>query len=316
MQTFQSRFHQEFFQLRDKHVRALAWLLLSPDVLDERASIWNRQITHLSLPERSNLKRWLFDLDAHPTVLHESLHLHDALRLGHYAENLLAFYFQHEGLLFGKGVQVFDRASHTIGEFDYLLFGSNGLIHLELATKFYLFHRSGHARHQDSLFDYLGPNLNDNLGSKIQKILQKQLSLSQHEAAQRLIPQGIVVAKALIKGWLFYRSTEREVRSVDGIASDHCMGFWWTESEFQKLAVPYGMVLERLDWLAPAQAEQDQVMDRDLTMDTLHRHFQIEKRPVMIAIMKRNGDLMQEFCRGFVVPDLWPLQASQLHRTS
>jgi hypothetical protein len=315
MQTYQSCFHQEFFQLRDKHVRALAWLLLSPNVLDEASSIWNRQLTHLQLPERSSLKRWLFDLDAHPTLLHESLHLHDALRLGHYAENLLAFYFQHEGILFGKGIQVFDRANHTIGEFDYLLFGGSGLIHLELATKFYLFHRPGHIQHHPSLYDFLGPGLNDTLGSKMQKILQKQLALSQHEAAQRLIPQTILAAKALVKGWLFYRSTERDVSSIDGVSTDHCMGFWWTFSEFQRLAVPFGLILERLDWLAPAQASVDDVMDKNLTMDSLTRHFQGDDRPVMVAIMKRNGDLMQEFCRGFVVSDKWPLQASQLQRT-
>ncbi len=316
MQTYQSRFHQEFFQLRDKHVRALTWLLLSPEMLDEGASLWNRQITHLRFADRSNLKRWLFELDEHPTPLHEVLHLHDALRLGHYAENLLAHYFQHEGLLFGKGIQVFDRANHTIGEFDYLLFGGSGLIHLELATKFYLFHRPGYTQHQVSLYDYLGPNLNDTLGSKMQKILQKQLGLSQHEAAQRRIPQGICAAKALVKGWLFYRSTERDVSSIHGISTDHCMGFWWTLSEFQKLAVPFGMILERLDWLAPAQAGVDDVMDKDMTMDCLTRHFQVEDRPVMVAIMKRNGDLMQEFCRGFVVSEKWPLLASQIQRST
>lgn len=315
MQTYQSCFHQEFFQLRDRHVRALAWLLLSPSVLDEASSIWNRQLTHIHLPERSSLKRWLFDLDAHPTLLHESLHLHDALRLGHYAENLLAFYFQHEGILFGKGIQVFDRANHTIGEFDYLLFGGSGLIHLELATKFYLFHRPGHTQHRPSLYDFLGPGLNDTLGSKMQKILQKQLVLSQHEAAQRLIPQTILASKALVKGWLFYRSTERDVSSINGVSTDHCMGFWWTFSEFQKLAVPFGLILERLDWLAPAQVSEDDVMDKNLTMESLARHFQGDDRPVMVAIMKRNGDLMQEFCRGFVVSDKWPLQASQLQRS-
>lgn len=314
MQTYQSLFHQEFFQLRDKHVRALTWLLLSPAVLDERSPMWHRQLAHLSLPERSQLKRWLFELDAHPTPLHEAVQQHESLRLGHYAENLLGYFFQHEGLLFGKSLQINDKANHTIGEFDYLLFGHSGLIHLELATKFYLFQLTGATRHVASVFDYLGPNLNDSLGAKMQKIIGKQLTLSQHPAAQRAIPQGISSAKALVKGWLFYRTTERIANAVQGIAEGHCMGFWWTIDELKKLAIPYATILERLDWLAPAQVDEADVMKKDIVVDMIERHFHVDQRPVLVAIMRRSGDLMQEFCRGFVVPDNWPVRAAQVER--
>lgn len=314
MQTFQDVFHREFFQLRDKHVRALTWLLLSPSLLDERSPMWHRQIAHLSLPERSTLKRWLFELDAHPTPLHEVVNLHESLRLGHYAENLLAYFFQHEGILFGRSLQVNDRASHTIGEFDFLLYGHSGLIHLELATKFYLFQLPGHTMHRPSVFDYLGPGLNDSLGTKMQKILGKQLTLSMHPAAQKAVPQGVSASKALVKGWLFYRATEREVNLVQGIAHGHCMGFWWTLDELKKLAIPNAMVLERLDWLAPAQCDPTDAMRKDLLIEMLERHFHIDQRPVLVTIMRRNGDLMQEFCRGFVVPSDWPMKASQVER--
>lgn len=317
MKTYQDGFHQAWSQLNDKHVRALAWLLTSPDLLDKNAAIWWHQIGALEVPDPDKLRAWLFNLDAHPTALHEALKIHKFLRLGHYAEDLLAFYFAHEGLLFGHGIQVHSDRAETIGEFDYLLFAQGGLLHLELATKFYLFHYShggdNLGNRSATVYDYLGPNLNDSLGAKMQKILQHQLTLSQHDAARKLIQTKIIAARALIKGWLFYRSSESR-QLVTGIAANHCLGFWWTQAEFEQLAVPYALRLDRLQWLAPAQVGLDEVMDKSLILETLHRHFQSDTTPVMVAIMKKNGNLMQEFCRGMVVSNDWPSRAGQLAR--
>jgi len=310
MDTYQNSFHQEWSQLNDPHVRALAWLLTSPDVLDKNAPIWWQQIGSLDIPDREKLRIWLHDLDAHPTPLHEALKIHKFLRLGHYAENLLTFYFRHEGLLYAHGLQVHGEKSDTIGEFDYLLFAQGGLLHLELATKFYLFHRAADVTRPMTVFNYLGPNLNDSLGAKMQKILQQQLSLSQHEAAKKLVQSKIIAAKALIKGWLFYHTSDRDLASVGGIASHHCLGFWWTLNELEHLAVPYALRLERLQWLAQAQVSPDEVMEKSMILDALHRHFQIDSTPVMVAIMKRNGHLMQEFCRGMVVSNDWSARAT------
>lgn len=312
MDTYQNSFHQEWSQLDDPHVRALAWLLTSPDLLDKDSPIWWQQLGSLDISNREKLRAWLLALNAHPTPLHQALNIHKFLRLGHYAEKLLAFYFSHEGLLYAHSLQVHSEKSETIGEFDYLLFAQGGLLHLELATKFYLFHHSKEGGKRDSVFNYLGPNLNDSLGAKMQKILQQQLTLSQHEAAKKIVQTKIVAAKALVKGWLFYRSSDRGLASVAGIGEHHCLGFWWSLDEFEHLAVPYALRLDRLQWLAPAQVGLDDVMEKPILLDVLQRHFQVDKTPVMVAIMRKNGQLMQEFCRGMVVPNDWEMQARQV----
>lgn len=320
MITYQDRFHQEWSQLKDRHVRALAWLLTSPDLLDKNSAIWWHQIATLDLPNPEQLRAWLFSLDAHPTALHEALKIHKFLRLGHYAEDLLVFYFNHVGLLYGHGIQVHNEKAETIGEFDYLLFAEGGLLHIELATKFYLFHHASNPTKLNidngqiaNVYDYVGPNLNDSLGAKMQKILQRQLTLSQHDAARKLIQSKVVAARALIKGWLFYRSSEHR-QVVAGINANHCLGFWWTMSEFEQLAVPYALKLDRLQWLAPAQVGIEEALDKSLILDTLQRHFQVDFSPVMVAILKKNGAVMQEFCRGMVVPNDWPARAAQIHQ--
>ncbi|MBY0573065.1 MAG: DUF1853 family protein, partial [Undibacterium sp.] len=270
MKTFQNEFHSEWHQLKDKHVRSLAWMLTAPDLLEKNSAIWWQQIGEMAIPNRPKLHKWLHALDEHPTALHEMLKLHQFTRIGHYAERLLAFYFQHEGLLYGHGIQVFNDRYETIGEFDYLLYAQGGLAHLELATKFYLFYQADGNKRSESVFDYIGPNLTDTLGAKMQKILQKQLTLSSNEYSKKIVQTKIVSARAIIKGWLFYRS-QHDKSLIPGVAVDHCMGFWWTLEEFERLAVPYGLKLERLEWLAPAQTALDEVMDKGMLLEAMHR---------------------------------------------
>ena len=315
MELYQHQFHEEWSHLRDRHVRALVWLLTSPGLLDQHAAVWGGKIMCLSLPPAHELQVWFAHIDQHPTELHEFLGIHDYLRLGHYAENLLAFYFKHQGMLYGHGIQVHNARMTTIGEFDFLLFEPGGLLHLEIATKFYLMRDQVENNKANSdalrLDAYVGPNLNDNFAAKMHKIIHQQLVLSHRHEVPPMLPQPIVAARALIKGWLFYRMATRDQHFPSGIARDHCRGYWWTLEEFRHLAITSALILERLQWLAPAQVEVDDVTSKEVTVETIRQHFQGDASPVLVAIMKRQGDTMQEFCRGMVVPHDWQLRANQ-----
>ena len=312
--TCQALFHQEWQHLHNPHVRSLAWMLCAPSLLDADSALWHHQLAKLVIPDRGQLNTWLTQLDRDPAKLLDALALHKHRRLGHYAENLLAFYLQHEGLLFAHGVQVHGDQSVTIGEFDFLLNHPEGLLHWEIATKFYLLEEGDNAGHQIGLNDYLGPNLADTLGLKMEKIFRQQLVLSSHASAVKILPQKVIAAEALIKGWLFYRHSAIEGTPAEGIAKNHCRGYWWTLAEIKEMAIPNAMVLPRFQWLAPAQTCVSQVMDKSQLEGDLYRHFQLDKTPVMVAIMHKSGDLMQEFCRGMVVPDDWLSRAREKSR--
>lgn len=311
MENFQLLFHEQWHKLNDPHVRSLAWILTSPSILAKDSPLWKQQIASLDLPDSGVLHSWLADLDLHPTELHEALALHKHRRLGHYAENLLAFYLKHRGILYAHGLQVHQSGFSTVGEFDFLLRMPEGLLHWEIATKFYLFEEGDDQSHQADLFDYLGPNLADTLGAKMDKIFRQQLALSYHAAAQELLPERVVAAKALVKGWLFYPQSATSHVVVDGIADVHCRGYWWTLSDIGQLSISYFLILERLQWLAPAQTAVSDVMGKGMLQDTLHQHFLRDSSPVMLAVMQKNGDVMQEICRGMVVPDDWLLRAQK-----
>jgi len=202
MRTFQSVFHEEWQHLHDPHVRALAWVLTSPGLLNRNASLWHDQVAELSFPDKESLRAWLTQLDQHPTELHDTLSLHSNRRLGLY-ENLLGFYLKREGLLYAHGLQINHDAIHTVGEFDFLLYQPNGLLHWEFATKFYLLDASGEPQRELSLHDYMGPNLADNFALKLKKIFRQQLALPHHPAAQKVLLQKLLLQRQCLKAGCF-----------------------------------------------------------------------------------------------------------------
>jgi hypothetical protein len=311
-QNFQAQFHRRWIDLNDPHVRALAWLLDAPDLLDPDAPQWRGRIASLGPVDRDT-EDWLVSLDRAPETLHAYLGVQPFTRLGRYAEKLMAFYFEHQGTLAAHGLQVRAGKNETIGEFDFLLRQGGELVHWEFASKFYLLESSDSGQEADR---FVGPNLADTLGAKVRKIMERQLSLSQHPAAQAMLqalfpqpqPQPIMQAKALVKGWLFYYGRTPAATSI-GVSSPHCGGFWRPLEELAGIGAERTMILPRLSWLAPAKAsEADCIGPQDLEAK-LSAHFEDDGMPVMLAVMEAQDGTLLEVDRGFIVPDDWPSRA-------
>jgi hypothetical protein len=311
-ESFQTQFHRRWNHLNDPHVRALAWLLDAPDLLDPQARRWQGRIASLPNGAAAGVAEWLGGLDRAPGALHTYLDVQRQTRLGRYAEKLMAFYFEHQGTLVAHGVQVRAGKNDTVGEFDFLLRDGAALVHWEFATKFYLLQLTDAATTPDQQGDYfVGPNLADTLGAKMNKILNRQLALAQHPAAQIHLPQAVSSAQALIKGWLFYHSADPPPLGSLGVSAHHCRGFWCTQSELEvKVAESY-IDLPRLSWLAPAKVHHAESVSRQSLQDKLAAHFEHDTMPVMIALLQQQGDYALETSRGFIVPDDWRSRAGE-----
>ncbi|MFC7296841.1 DUF1853 family protein [Herminiimonas aquatilis] len=306
--SFQFEFHRRCGYLNDPHVRALAWLLLAPDLLDTYAPQWHGKIATMPVQMLEGLDVWLQNLDRQPDVLHSYLELQPFARLGRYAEKLMAFFLEGQDVLFAHGVQVRAGKNSTIGEFDFLLWINEKLIHWEFATKFYLLESSGAGDDADY---FVGPNLADTLGAKMYKILDRQLLLSTHPAAQIHLPEPVDCAQALVKGWLFYPHNEPQHSPLFGTSVAHCRGFWCTFSETVNLRAERYIILPRLQWLAPAKLPAQQAMDKQALQRHLAEYFVDDTMPVLIALLEVNGDVATEVRRGFIVPDDWRTRAGQ-----
>jgi len=303
--TYQAGFARRWGHLRRARVRALAWLLDAPDLLDLHDPHWEGRIATLgaATPETA---AWLARLDADPAPLDAALGARIPTRLGLYAEKLMAFYFAEQGRLLAHGVQVRAGRTETVGEFDFLLDdGAGGAVHIEFATKFYLLRDDPAGGLSARGFDsFVGPNLADSLGRKMRKVFERQLALGAHPAAQDVLPRPVSRAQALVKGWLFYPAGEW--RALAGIATGHCRGFWCALSEVDALEADRFLVLPRLQWLAPFQAQSATwMLDRAQLKDELAAQFDETGSPVLVALVREEPGLIVEYARGFIVPDDW-----------
>lgn len=304
--SFQSRFHARWPALRDPDVRALAWLLDAPSLLDPGSSAWRGRIASLPPGAAERAMPWLAELDRDPAALRRFLDVQPFTRLGRHAEKLMAFWLQHEGLLVASGVQVRASANETVGEFDFLVRLPEGLVHWEFATKLYLLEETGRGAAADY---FVGPNLADTLGRKMRKIFDRQLALAEHPAAAAVLPAPVVAARALVKGWLFYHRREPACGLPPGVAADHCIGFWCTLAECDLLAAPRYAILPRLRWLAPARLPMEETIDRKEMADTLRARFVDDSMPVLVALLEERDGEAFEVERGFIVPDDWQQRA-------
>lgn len=312
-ETCQQRFRRLWGHLRDPHVRDLAWLLDSADLLDPAAPEWAGQVASIDTPLPAATCVWLAALDRAPQPLHDYLAIQPFTRLGRYAEQLMAFYLEAQGILRGHGVQVRSDAGNTIGEFDFLVQQGDDLVHWEFATKFYLLEPNGEGQAADY---FVGPNLADTLGAKMSKVFSRQLMLSRHPAAQRYLPQPVARSQALLKGWLFYHRQKNYAVEALGVNKGHCRGFWCEMSETGLLDMQYAAILPRLSWLAPARANLDEVLDRQALQAALAAYFMHDSMPLLVALLEKDGEKAVEVSRGFVVPDDWRTRAGQRRRPS
>lgn len=309
--TCQEQFHRRWNHLQDPHVRTLAWLLDAPDLLDPQAPQWQGRIATYA---DADLAPWLAALDREPQKLQD---LHDYIgslpstRLGLYAEKLLAFYFERRQLLVAHSVQVRASKNDTVGEFDFLLRFNGGLVHWEFASKLYLLETSGANPQAD---DFIGRDMEDSLGSKMQKLLHQQLALSQHPAAQAHLSEPIVAAQALVKGWLFYPEESLSLPPALGVSANACRGYWSSLSALQLDPAAMYRIVPRQSWLAPAKVALGDMLTPADARVALSQHFANDAGPLLLATLRLEDDSGLEAHRGFVVPDDWAGRAAARRR--
>jgi len=260
-------------------------------------------------------REWIGALDANPQPLLDWLTPRYNPRLGYYFESLVEFWLRHtkasESVVAHLAVR---NEQRTVGEFDFLWLDSARQIirHWEVAVKFYVHYQKG-----DGRVLWYGPNPQDRLDIKLQRLLGHQLLLSQRSEAQAALRQaGLllpVVPSLFLKGYLFYPSHShwREPPQDSALSPNHLRG-WWTYLDVFDIPNAHEdrrwLFLPRLRWLAPAIcAEPEQAL---MSFNELHSFcldlLRRKQRPPLIAEMCFRNSYWQEVSRGFVLPQHWP----------
>lgn len=185
---------------------------------------------------------------------HPNLNLQQ--KLGHLYEDALALLLDHSDQfdLVAQNLQIQKDAHTTVGELDYLIrdLASDDLIHLELATKFYL------AVETDSGLTLPGPDARDNYFRKLARLRTHQLQLPKlfRDHLPEKFRDQPIITEQLIYGCLFDHIDSTTPASPEFINPSCRRGKWLTidelPSHFSGKTV-FQMIPKPL-WPAPLEA--------------------------------------------------------------
>ncbi|ULJ60171.1 DUF1853 family protein [Wielerella bovis] len=242
-----------WWRLRNPHIRALASLLTAPP-------LWT---TGCELPVRELLGEQGFRLllawdDDNFFRLPENAHS----RLGHYAEDLLAFWFTHapHSRLIARDVKIGSREKN-LGALDFVVALSGCVYHIELCCKYY-----GAADGQPE--NMLGLNREDKLLHKYHK-LNQQIALSGYLEGRAALADLNVDADSIqrvsvVRGVGFARAGVLPENTIyppnawQGVLIDDATQ--WQQFDEDARFYP----LNRMEYLAPARVALEQTINREM----------------------------------------------------
>lgn len=269
----------------------IRWLLTTPSLM--------------SLPRDMDGTHLLKEINIQACTSVESSALPESRqrRLGYYYEDLFNSVLERAAYItdIKRNIQVKDT-NRTVGEFDFIVQTQQGnTIHIECAVKFYLCTGNG-----SQLSHFEGPNRKDRLDLKWDKLLNKQIRLSETEAGrattQTLNIQPTQTA-VLIQGYLFYPFGQPAITLHVSINPGHRQG-WWARNEHRAKIFDNRLryqILNKPFWLSRPDIPETEL----LTCDQLNKAIERQSHPHLIVRLTRKDGDWCELDRGFVVQSGW-----------
>lgn len=303
---------------RDVVLRDLAWLAVTPDVVElppPFPQAGRPSLAELGLGE--SLDDWLQQL-AIPVMAGNG---HRASRMGHYHERLWHWLLERapNACLLGHNLRI-TRRRNTLGELDmlYRRRDNPAPVHLEVAIKFYLGLPDGPGAVTDQ-GRWIGPGGLDSLALKCRHLQRHQLPLSATPLAldtlrHWLTPRDLgsathelaaVLAQRLaMPGVLFY-PWHAPLPPPEGATPGHRRGRWCHVSDWPALAATlpgdYRIAwLEKPHWLAPPPLET--FMPPGMRVEWLTKALYQPQQVIVYCPAEQRSE------RLFIVPDNWPRQ--------
>ena len=301
-------------------VRDLAWVCLSPGLLSALPN--NNAPSLLSLgdlDEHTALLSWLTELDQNPKTLHQHLNELRSPRLGIYYEALNAFFWQQYpgNQLLAQNLQV-QESNKTLGEFDLITNRAGKNLHIELAVKYYLGVPDNRCKQASQWQQWLGPNCNDRLDIKMQRLLSHQLRLSQTKAGKACLNKhitGELSCNLQLQGYLFYPA-HSTMPTPQHIGNDHLRGKWYYLDHFltelENLNNSLWLNTPKSRWLSKVVEHTDSpdILSNTLLAQQLRAYFASSAKPAIRPLLltrlyaQSSRCIEQERC--FVVANNWP----------
>lgn len=177
-------------------------------------------------------------------------------RLGKRVESFVSCYLeQFESIkIVHENIQI-QKENRTIGEIDCVLFQDNTPTHLEVVFKFYLYNNSvGNSE----IEHWIGPNRNDSLQQKLEKLSTKQLPLLFREETQKYLDIDVskTQQKVFFKAQLFVPYANQNT-VFEQLNSDCVTGFYINQQQLEQFNTAKFYIPTKMDWLLEPHKQVD-----------------------------------------------------------
>jgi hypothetical protein len=271
-------------------LRDLAWILLSPSLIDSDDDFFRKQYQET----RSLFADW----ERNPEELEAQITPWPGHRLGKYHEMLWAFWINKNPrfVLLEKNLQL-NHEGITLGEFDFILrdLETKKICHWEVAVKFYLGYND-----TSKTSSWYGLKFDDRFDNKLKRLLNQQSQLSKRPEAKELLKdKQIDEVRVILKGRLFY-PPEVDTGPA-GSQPQHLRSRWVKLSDFLNNSEEHSLEwwpLKKHSWLADCETKSTLKSFEQLKEELQKGCLEI---PHCLAAFKEG----REIKRLFLLPDDW-----------
>ncbi len=285
---------------KNKAVRDLAWSVCSQGLLKDELVLDEGVLRDEYLKFEPQLIQW----DRNPKPLVDFMNTKNTRRLGHYFEQLIFFWLQRSERfeIVANNIPLRTNKKHTLGEVDLIVYDEKIKVyqHWELAVKFYLAINTG------GKTTYIGPNANDYLHLKIQKLKEHQCKILESEEGKSLLSElniPHVQTKLFVKGFLYYHPKQACI-PWENIHPDHARSWWIYLKEAEEFLTDTHQfaLIHKDEWLSTPTLPK-KILTKKECLNTLKQELELSPRSIYLTTYK-NGIFKSS---GFVVKDSWPL---------
>ena len=206
--------------------------------------LWKEDLLGLSQLQLNTITTTIFDGE-----------LSKNTRLGKRVESFVSHYLQqfNDITIVQENVQV-QREKLTIGELDCLYCHHDTPTHLEIIYKFYLYDAAVGSTEIDH---WIGPNRNDALTKKLQKLIQQQLPLLYREETRSILDAvdfklDDIQQKVYFKAQLFVPYKSKKI-TFEKLNNECIAGFYIKKEELHHLHDCKFHIPSKLNWLIQPQ---------------------------------------------------------------
>ena len=277
--------------VKNKFIKDLHWVCSTPSLL-------RLQTRKETIGLVKQILRWATEnLENFP----DTIRIQHKKRLGVYCEEVLSWAIDHhpDFELIAKGLQIQDEGI-TLGELDFVFkhLSTGRHYHLELAVKFYLYHKSAPKSKA-----FIGPNAVDRLDIKMARLVNHQLQLTSHKATSRWLAENFIseiTPLGHVPGILFYHWPDTQLFIPEGIIDYGKKGIWLYQQEwsaFAKKNTQDFILLEKLNWLSPSCSNPSDYLSAAKIATFIHQEKWLKS--ILFFDPKESRYV-------FLVPNNWP----------